>query len=676
MAFVIPNQQTKELKQTNQNDTSGSLFVTKNITLDKQGEIKLSPVAVAIMTKDDDSNLDTADSMFQTDNGIYVNSKVIFNGLVANLDKLNSLASDTNAPSPGVEEDGIFFNDVEVVTDDNSLMYRSGPSTWTTVSPSLGLTSGFPTQMAVFDSFASLLVGNGQNVFMVSTGWVVTKTLVLPVGYQITSIATNNTTAYIGTRHTANGEAKMFTWDGTSTGHNGSYGVGAYEIFSLKAYKQSVAIINSYGQLMQYNGGGFTLLAQLPAFYLNKSWGDPTNDHSRISNRGMAVDGDLIYIRLDSQFNSRINVFTSYFPGGVWVYNPLVGLYNKYTPSYTRVTTISLQTSDVNTTTNVITVASAPVTGTPAIYNSVSSTSIGVQDFVPYFVIKLSGTTIQLAQTYSDAIASTPVPVDLTATGTNFQKLYLINTNDYGWSMSYDRGSIEVLSPSIANINALAERPFFTANLHAKQSVGTSRTVLNVVNPLLPAIGYFITPRLNSASLEDSFGKLAIKYKELKVDDSITIKYKLSDRPNMPRATMGSNLVLQIALKTGTWTSTTTFTTPYDLSDALVGDEIEITSGVGAGFIAHIASISLNAGVYTVTLDDAFIFAVNNDVMYFAIDNWTKVQTITKYNTTNTGYVKLPIDKNSKFVQIKVVLRGVGIVIEELQVGNKTYAPL
>lgn len=673
MAFIIPNQQTKELKQLNQNDTSGSLFVTKNITLDRLGNIKLSPPSVAIMTTDDDSNLDIADSLFQSANGLYVNSKEVFNSSSVKLDKLNSLSSNTNHPTPNVEEDGIYFNGTEVVTDDNGLVYKSAATAWTVVSPALGLTAGSPTQMAVFDSFTSLLVGNDNKVYMVSTGWVVTKTLVLPASYQITSLACNNNAVYIGTRHIANGEAKMFTWDGTSTGHNGSYGVGTFEIFALRAYKQSCALITSLGELLQFNGGGFTRLAILPAYFYNKSWADPLNDHSKISNRGMVVDGEYIYLRLDSKCNSKIDVFTPNFAGGVWCFDPAVGLHCKYTPSYSRVDTVALNTGLVDTGTDELTVTTAPVTGTPVFYEAVSTPSLGLTDFTPYYAIKTSSTTIKLATTYSNAIAGTAI--DLTSTGNDFQKIYIINTNDYGWSMSNDRGSIGILSPSITGNNALTERAVFTAQLHAKQNASTAKTVINVVSPKLPNIGYFITPKLNSLSLEDQFNKLSIKYKELKTDDSITIKYKLIDRPNMPRATMGSNLITSLASKTGTWTSTTTFTTPYDLSDVTVGDEIEITSGVGAGFIAHVSAKEDSGGTYTITLDEAFIFAVSGDVMFFAVDNWTKINTITSTTQNGNGFTTLPIDKKSKFVQVKVVLKGVDITIEELQIGNQTFKP-
>lgn len=673
MAYIIPNPQTKSLVQLNQNETSGSLYVTKNISIDTLGQIKLSPTAIATMTRDDSSDFDTVDSLFKTDNGLYLNSKVVWNSANVLLRTFTSLGTDTNAPTPSVEADGIFFNSVEVVSDGTEVLYRSGASAWTTISPSLSLTSSAPTQMAVFDSFNSLLVANANTVKMVDTSWIVTKTLTLPNSYQITSIDVNNNTAYIGTRHVANGEAKMFVWDGSTTGNNGSFGAGAFEIFALRAYKQSCVAITSAGELLQFNGGGFTRIAQLPVYYQNKSWADAQNDHSKISNRGMVVDGEYIYIRLDSQCYSRDGYFNPTFPGGVWCFDPNVGLYCKYTPSFSKVSAVNLSTGNVNISTNVITVGTAPITGTPVIYEAVGSTSIGVKDFVPYYAIKLSGTTIQLAETYSDAVAGTPVPVDLTSTGNGFQYLYIINTNDYGWSMPGARGAVDVVTPLIANNDALAERVVFTAELHAKQNAGTRRTVFNVVNHKIPNVGYFVTPKLNSSNLEDAYGKMFIKFKELKTDDKIQIKYKLKDQPNMPRASMGSNLGTSIATKTGTWTSTTTFTTPYDLSDVVVGNEIEITSGVGAGFIAHVSDISEAGGTYTVTLDEAFIFAVNNDVMFFAVDNWIKLPEITNSNKNGNGHHMLPIDKNSKFVQIKVVLKGVGITIEELHVGNAKF---
>jgi len=108
-----------------------------------------------------------------------------------------------------------------------------------------------------------------------------------------------------------------------------------------------------------------------------------------------------------------------------------------------------------------------------------------------------------------------------------------------------------------------------------------------------------------------------------------------------------------------------------------VGDEIEIVAGKGAGTLTHVTAISLSTGTWTVTVDEAFIFAVASDKFYFVVDNWKKLATVTKANSLGKNYYRQVIDDaKSKFIQFKVELRGVDVTIEEMQVGNKTHIPL
>lgn len=672
MTFIIPSQTTKKLQQPNNNDLLGNLYVTKNINLDQEGYIKLSGPAVAIMTTDDDADFLAVDSMHQNGANVWIPSQDIFTTSTVGDSTFTNRSADTNAPFAGYEEASVYFNGTDVVSSDTVIKYRSGTTTWTTVS--LSLDSSYPTSMAVFDATAGLMVGNKNIVKLINSSWATAVTLTLPVDYIVTSLVSVGDVGYIATRHSAGGEGKFFTWNGTATSASGSYGFSGTELYSVKEYDSTVVGITSLGQLVRFTGGGFTELASLPVYFKGMDWSDDNNDHARVSDRGLAVDGDVIYIRLDPRMWSNKETYNATFVGGLWVYDKNVGLYCKNTPSYTRLFVETINTSAVNTTTDVITTSAytVPVTGTPMVYYSAQDSRLKpLRDGVCYYIIKTGANTMKVASSYVNALAGTAI--DLTSTGSNTQQIFMYFTNDYGWSYPRDRGAVSVLNTQAYNPD-FAERMVMTAQLWAKQNVGTQKSVFNVIQPNLYNRGYFVTPKLSSPNIQDTYPYISFKFNQLGDDDKIVIKYRTVEKLNFPVNIQSFDVA---ANRGGTWTSTSTFTSIVDLSDVVAGDEIEIVAGVGAGFLAHVSSITESSGTYTVTLDESFIWAVANDVMYFVVDNWTKLQTIESSTPTSTSqFAEVPLIGSSNtatFVQFKVELRGIDVTLSEVQVTNKSF---
>lgn len=660
MTYIIPNQNTKSLKQTNLNDISGSLFVTKNIDLREKGFIKLSHPAVAIYTTDNNASFYTADVLLKSDYLWAISTKP-FRGITNALEELTDRSGDTNYPVAGTDQDGIYFNAVDVISSSTGIKYRSGATAWTTVG--LSLSTSFPTKLEVFNKFACLLVGNNNTVQMINTSWVSFRTLTLPVQYSITSIAVNDSVVYIGTRHKTNGEAKLFVWDGETTAYNNEFGVDTFEISSVKKYAGSCALITSLGYLLQFNGGGFTELARLPL--QNRNWGDAATPQLKVSNRGMVVEKEKIYIRLDSTNQGNIAKFNSYFPSGLWCYDPDNGLYCLATNSYSRVQYETIATTAVNTTTNVITVSSAPLTGTPVFYDTSNSTTIaGLSMNTIYYVINVSGTTIKLATSLANAQAGTAI--DITSNGNNAQKLYFILVKDYGHTFTDNRGAVEIVSNSIISKDSYADKIVFAGRLYEP-----GKGVLNVLSPLVPNRGYFITPKLNSPADEENYNSVSLKFRPLKTGESIVVKYKTIDKEGVPFHSFRETTY--VTGKYGTWVTTSQFTTTLDMTNAAVGDEIEVIAGVGAGFTAHITALTNNSGTWTVDLDEAFIFAVASNTMYFSCDNFQKLLEVTSTNQTSENKTEISLNKNSKFAQFKVELRGVDVAIEEFKVNNQKF---
>ena len=146
--FIIPNQQSKQHLQDNKSDLTGTIFQSRNISLDEQGYIKLAEATFAQYSEDEDADFLRVDSMYPSAGGIYLNSKNVYTGTAG----VGTLSDDgwTGAPTPGVEEDVIYFNGSEVVSDSGSIFYRVY-EVWTSVSVSgAPFSTSSPTSLALY----------------------------------------------------------------------------------------------------------------------------------------------------------------------------------------------------------------------------------------------------------------------------------------------------------------------------------------------------------------------------------------------------------------------------------------------------------------------------------------------------------------------------------------------
>lgn len=662
MTFVIPTIGEKKILQTNRNDFSGNIYVTKNINLDSEGYIKLSSGVAASFTEDDNGDFDDVDAMFIGDAALFVAADEVFRGNDIGISDLSSLASETNSPSPGPEDDIIYFNGSQVASDGTTVKYRVG-SAWTTIT-TLTISGSHPTALALFDGQNGLMVGHGNRVDLVNSSWGLDETLILPTQYKVSSMTANGSVAYIGTRHDASGEARMFIWDGNSGAASSSFGIGSFEIAALRTYESSVLAISVDGRLLRFTGGGFEELAIWPVYATPFDWGNDANDYSAAGNRGLVVDGSLAYAVVSSEITSRWKQHLAHMPGGVWCYDPAVGLYHRYATSYTNIR-VAVNVSNIDLATNTFTISTAPITGTPVRYNPDGVVGItGLELMKTYFAINVSATEFKIAASLKDALAGTEI--DIPDVGVITQDFIFYEVKDYGQTYNSDRNSIAIMSDTMRD-DRYSERIVWAGPVD--NGALAEINVLNHGVPGLPNRGYFITPKLFSANKQDTFQSVSYKHAPLSDDDRIVVKYKKIETRGFPieiEDRIDGSIAAQEA---GTWTDTQTFTTDKNLSLVEEGDEIEFVSGIGAGFIAHVSSISESGGTYTVGLDEEFLFATNGDKMYFVVDRWEKLGEITKEN----GVCEFRIDEVSDFVQIKTELIGSEVTIYEMQVGNEKF---
>jgi hypothetical protein len=673
---MIKIPQDLTFSQTNTGEYSGNILQTKNISFDNEGLITLEKRTRAVFDSLDYSFLDdgtiagpikfihTSGSTiyFLCTGGI----GVITIGASAPYKPTLTVESTTGVPvldSVG-ENDGVWFNSALCIVNATDSLFTFDGDEWTERD-----FTNIATILTVFENKQQLAMAGNNIITLVDKTWNEQTILTLPSNYYVTSMDWNNNRLYIGTLDYDTQEAILFEWDGSSADAIG-YKINSQTILSVKRYKNGVAVLTMEGELLYVNGG-IERIGVLPIFN-KKQWYTEANTSASlrpVQNYGMFVDNEYIYIAVNSTYSpvslsNQYDNYDNYFPSGVWCYDPKVGLTHKFSVGVSKEErTNSITTANVATATGIITVAgrTVPDTGTPVFYDdggSGANTYITPLEFFKrYFVIKLSDTTLKLATTKSNAIAGTNIV--LTGTGNNNQSLIFCQNADFGGAKEsprtityYKRSNNSTFVPQIMS-------SFLIASKKSTRTTGNIYSIDTIVSDQENR-GYIITPRIKSPNIEDEFRSLILRFKPLiNPEDKIIVKYRTT-KPTLALRKLYSNSVK------GTFVNSTSFTTTK-LTDVSVGDEVEIVSGAGAGYLAHITDIVLDAGTYTVTIDETVENIAASDTFYFVVDNWTKVETLTSASFDN---FEIGIGKNSKWIQFKIELRGIDVKIEDLLIYN------
>ncbi len=108
---------------------------------------------------------------------------------------------------------------------------------------------------------------------------------------------------------------------------------------------------------------------------------------------------------------------------------------------------------------------------------------------------------------------------------------------------------------------------------------------------------------------------------------------------------------------TGTWTSTSSFTTPTDLR-AYIGYEVTVLNGTGGGKTAHILSVTEGTN-WIVVLDDTFT-GVTTGTFIGRVQNWKKAGQIFSNTVEDSPEFPTPEAGGSNKVQVKLCEEGTG----------------
>ena len=686
----LPARQNGQWTVTHNSDKLPDLSVTRNLSFDKEGYIRLSKPSASIYSESDSADfgfvLGMASGAIEGQWMVCTNEKQFV------LDMYNSgnfgtltMTVDTNVNTPDNTSSGTYLADMTFF---NGLTTYSNPADqklythdtsgsisndWTVrdISASIEQNS-MPVCLLASDN--SIAVGNANQVDTFNTSYATGTQLQIPNDYVVTGIAYNNGYLGITTSHTTGSERSFFfVWDGTTTSANYSVEVPATSAFTPTPYMGSFIFVDGNGLLQYWTPSGLQVLASLPCYYSNTTLlngGRGANPRASV-NHAIKTVGEIIHINIKSVFaqaDENQAIYTERQPAGVWTYDPAVGLYHRHAPAGVKATAETIATASVNTTTDVITVTTAPETGTPIRYSDGTGTAIaGLTNRKVYYCIYVTATTIKLAET--SALATAGTAIDLTGTGNANQTLQFYPKSSFGNSYVDEKkqGAIHLESNKTSTSDFYYQSMFFgsTAGINST----TEYDQLNMVLQDTENRGHFITSKLLSAQLQDTWSKLYLKHKNLSTEfDKIIVKYRTDNNEPLTRIKETTDGVI-------TWTDSDTFTTTdAQWADVLADDEVEIIQGTGAGYLAHVSSISEAGGTYTVNIDETIKNLTATETGRAVASRWIKLNAFDSTSLPNDeGYFEVVLGKKSKSIQFKVELRGENVEIEEILVANELF---
>lgn len=629
-------------------DYFADIVRSRNLRLDTKGLIQQSRKPVCLYTTDNDADFTNVLAIVADANDYYVlTDEDLFQ---FDLDGgSQSGVETTNAPTYALGSDAVFFAG-EIWVSGTTMVNKYLPSAddWDATSIT-GLSSSYPHPLCVSEHQNYIAVGDGNVVRLYDSSGSTITSCTVPDDHIVTWIRWRESNLWFGTRNLYGKSAKMFKWNGSGTAAQAGYPINADWAYSAIVSQSSIVVLASSGELLRFNGGGFDHLAAFPVWYTPYSWSSSAATSSalgRCTNRGMDAVGDTIYINIDGSVDLVEREYPGPYlhdqPSGLWKYDPSVGLYHVAGYTYTRyrVETITGLNS------NILTVGTAHnlTTGDAVHANSVSNIT-GITDGGLYFAIVDSSTGFYLARTPADALAGR----HLTLTGTPSADSVLIDVHDSsGAVFNTEVGAVLAIGSDAPPIFKGTE-VLYGGNVDDED--GNEKTSLMSLGRGRNVSSFTTTP-LPAAGATDTFKKLYQRVQGLDYGvDKILLKVRNTTRFGLP--TMPVSV---------TWTSTTSFTVnsaAEDVRGVENGDEVEVISGPGSGYTAHVSNIDTGSSTYTVTLDSEIAGVVATDVGSVIFDNWTLKDTIDSSNKDAVFDIsESALGESGSWIQLKVELRG------------------
>ncbi len=214
---------------------------------------------------------------------------------------------------------------------------------------------------------------------------------------------------------------------------------------------------------------------------------------------------------------------------------------------------------------------------------------------------------------------------------------------------------------------------FFIGATVYRAYTSTLRYAIQTVsrNDALGNRGYFITPSMPSAYVEDFFYQVWLKFPLLRSNiNKIVCKYTSTDG-----LVNSSYRPIQLSM---TWVDTTHFTCVLP-AGIVTGNEVEVLSGDNAGCLFHISALSATPdgiATITVTIDEAAPIA-STAIAFAEFNNWVKITTnnpITSQTIRTQSLVMgSPANAAGPFISLKIELRGILTGIDQIKIDSDPH---
>lgn len=679
----------------NNSDLFGTLWYTKNITLDEEGYLKLSPRAISIQSEKDTTNIRLPVAFGRKNSNTSIIPQTEFaltqsgtkgywvvlseGGINFNVD------IGTGVPTLSADSHGKWYRNLWHVTDDAALYSKAGIADVQTYTSRAALTTGKAHPIEVFKNRDTICVGNGNVVKQYTNAYAASTDLTLQTDFEVIGLSYSNyqmgvlTMLSPDTNSGMNQDPYFFVWSGATTEAEAGVPIGSDKAIAIAPFRGSWVMLTRSGQFKYWTGGGFSPLTttsgaeiSLPFYFQKLLWGQ---SYSRdLLGDVLQVDGDVIYLNFNGLLNSYGKNYEQYLqncPGGVWCVDLTVGVYHRASPSISPASILTVTSANVNTTTDIMTTTAGtiPSTGSPVKYVFDRSSQIGgLTTPTVYYCIKHTATTFSLATTKANADSG--VKINLTSTGAANNYFLALEIYDYGQNIATKSGAMALFDVD----SGVYEQMIFGAELNDYNTTGD----MNHVNVLCDGFenrGYFVTPKIRSNKVEDVLQTVYEHFRPLDTNDKLMLKYKDREIIGLPVSTPQGRSATRNQCS---WTGANAFSTTADLSDAKTAFdagndlECEIIAGAGAGILVKITDISENSGTYAVTLEENVTGATTGRYCDVLIDNWKVIGTITSSDTDN--YKRLTVNNSkSSWFKLKGELRGVGTTMEMLHIVNQTH---
>lgn len=346
--------------QPNTSVLFGNIFETKNIDFSLPGFLKLAPRTRYVGRED--ASTATFENLlsivYMSPNDLsgtklyyFLTNDKIFTCTTA-LGSFGALGVGSE-PTLTINSDAIASGLYYIVSTDTEMSRFT--TAWTNgiiaTAGGAAMTSNVPHPLC-YGFNTNIYVGNRNKVNQFTTnvsGLPSTYTadvVIVGLQYSIVWIRSFNSSIWIGTKNLLNGNAKVYQWDGSSTNFNYEYEVDCQWVYSGIDWQGNFFIFTNDGRLMSFNGAGFTEVARIPSYTNILTTNNYTFGNSftlgSVFQRGMQVIDGLIHVNVNSEAtndDATVDGATTKLMSGIWVYDPNVGFYNKYTLSNSTSTT-------------------------------------------------------------------------------------------------------------------------------------------------------------------------------------------------------------------------------------------------------------------------------------------------------------------------------------------------